>query len=63
MLSVVPMCVAGELVLPVIGKMLFSTAGVLRSAHLLVSSDVEVVLIGETALEILVLKVDPVREA
>jgi hypothetical protein len=25
--------------------------------------DVEVVLIGETALEILVLKVDPVREA
>ncbi|MCC5998345.1 MAG: hypothetical protein LM573_04640 [Thermofilum sp.] len=64
MLSVVPMCVAEELGLPVIGKMLFfDRGGSAERAQLLASSDVEVVLIGETALEILVLKVDPVREA
>jgi predicted aspartyl protease len=68
--------VAEELELPVIGKRLVSTAkgsaeldgcvGVVevmgRTAHtrLLVSSDVEVVLIGVTALEILGLEVYPV---
>jgi predicted aspartyl protease len=73
---VVPRGVADELGLPVIGKRLVSTAkgsaeldgcvGVVevmgRTTHtrLLVSSEIDVVLIGVTALEILGLEVDPV---
>jgi hypothetical protein len=50
MLSVVPMCVAEELGLPVVGKMLFfDRGGSAERAHLLASSDVEVVLIGVRA--------------
>jgi len=48
------------LVLLVNGESFFRPRGSAERAHLLVSNDVEVVLIGETALEILVLKVDPV---
>jgi len=75
-LSVVPRSVAEELGLPVIGKRLVSTAkgsaeldecvGVVEvmgrkaHTHVLVSDEVDVVLIGVTALEILGLEVDPV---
>ncbi|MCC5997575.1 MAG: hypothetical protein LM573_00690 [Thermofilum sp.] len=70
------MCVAEELVLPVVGKMLFFDRGgsaeldeyvgvvevIGRKAHthVLVSDELDVVLIGATALEMLGLKVDPV---
>jgi len=75
MLSVVPMCVAGELVLLVNGESFFrprgsaeldeyvgvvEVMGKVAYAHVLVFSDVEVVLIGLRALEILSFEVDPV---